>query len=68
MPKMSQTAACEVAFQARDDLQPYGKNARLLFALQMRFRIEDIHSIAAECLTDGPDDKGCDLIYINSDA
>lgn len=65
---MSQTASCEVAFQARDDLRRYGANARLLFALQVKFRVEDIHSVATECLTDGPDDKGCDLIYVDSDA
>ncbi|WP_406678016.1 AIPR family protein [Moorella sp. ACPs] len=65
---MNQTVPYEVAYQARDDLQQYGKNARLLFALQLRFRIEDIHSIAAECLTDGPDDKGCDLIYVDRDS
>jgi hypothetical protein len=37
--------------------QAYGRNARLLFALQTKFQIEDIDAIAAECLTCGPDDR-----------
>jgi hypothetical protein len=35
--------------------------------LEMRFGIEDIHTVAADALTDGPDDKKCDLVYINVD-
>lgn len=49
-----------------DDM--YGDNALLLYALQLRYDIEDIVSVASESLTDGSDDKKCDLIYIDKDA
>ncbi|NJO78555.1 MAG: hypothetical protein HC827_08515 [Cyanobacteria bacterium RM1_2_2] len=57
----------EQALQNREDLKQYGSNALLLFALEMRFGIEDIHTVAADALTDGHDDKKCDLVYINVD-
>ncbi|MDD7917986.1 AIPR family protein [Actinomycetospora callitridis] len=53
------------AFASRDDLARYGSNGLILFALQMNFGIEDIHSVAASALTDGPDDKSCDLVYVD---
>ncbi|MGD0666020.1 MAG: AIPR family protein [Bryobacteraceae bacterium] len=55
----------EAAFQARSDLKPYGDNARLLFALELRFRLDDIHTTALNALTDDPDDKQCDLVYVD---
>ena len=55
-------------FQARTDLtERYGNNALLLYALQLRFEITDIISVASDALTDGGDDKKCDLIYIDPD-
>ena len=57
----------EQALQSRENLKQYGSNALLLFALEMRFGIEDIHTVAADALTDGHDDKKCDLVYINVD-
>lgn len=57
----------EQVLQNREDLKRYGSNALLLFALEMRFGIEDIHTVAADALTDGHDDKKCDLVYINID-
>lgn len=65
---MSKELASEKALTSRIDLiSKYGENARLLFALQTRFQIEDIDTIATEYLTDGPDDKKCDLVYVNRD-
>ena len=55
------------AFHARTDLTPYGENALLLFALQTALGIEDIHTVAANALTDGPDDKKCDLLFVDRD-
>lgn len=55
------------ALAGRTDLTQYGSNARLLFALEIRTDIEDIHSVAATALTDGSDDKKCDLIYVSRD-
>ncbi len=57
----------EAAFRAQTELQKFGKNARLLFALRIKNRVDDIESVAADCLTDGPDDKKCDLIYVNKE-
>ena len=56
-------------FQARTDLvSRYGNNALMLYALQLRFDISDIISIASDALTDGGNDKKCDLIYVDQDA
>ncbi|MPM10479.1 hypothetical protein SDC9_56811 [bioreactor metagenome] len=52
-------------FDSRTELTKYGSNALLLYALQLRFDIDDIDTIAAESLTDGRNDKKCDLIYID---
>lgn len=38
-----------------------------LFALQLKFRLEDIEAVAAEAITGGGDDKKCDLIYVDKD-
>lgn len=45
------------AFQSRTDLQVYNDNALALFALALRFRTEDLDTVAAESITDGRDDK-----------
>lgn len=52
----------------RNDLQIYGDNARLLLALEMRFQLEDIDTIATNSLVDGSDDCKCDLIYVDRDS
>ncbi len=57
----------EASFESRSDLQPYGSNALGLFALATKFRLDDIDSVAAESITDGNDDKKCDIIYIDKD-
>lgn len=55
-------------FQARSDLTAqYGNNSLLLYALQLRFEISDIISVASDALTDGGNDKKCDLIYVDQD-
>lgn len=49
-------------YKGRTDLVDlYGDNSLLLYALQLRYDIEDIISVASEALTDGSDDKKCDL-------
>lgn len=55
------------ALEARDDLEQYGDNAIGLFALSLRFGLDDIHSVAAESITDGNDDKKCDLVFIDKE-
>lgn len=50
-------------FKERNDLKDnFGDNSLLMYALQLRYDIEDIVSIASEALTDGHNDKKCDLI------
>ncbi|MBU9808280.1 hypothetical protein J1785_00570, partial [Rahnella sp. SL6] len=53
------------AFNAREDLAVYGDNGLALFSLTLKFGIDDLDSVAAESITDGQDDKKCDLVYIN---
>lgn len=58
------------AFDARTDLKKYGKSSLALFALQLRFQLEDIDTVATTSLTDEAtkgDDKKCDLIYVDKD-
>ena len=55
-------------FNGRVDLiSRYGNNSLMLYALQLRFDISDIVSVASDALTDGGNDKKCDLIYVDSD-
>ena len=61
----SENSTWQAALTARDDLEQYGDNAIGLFALALRFALDDIHSVAAESVTDGSDDKKCDLIFID---
>ena len=46
-------------------LKKYGDNALPLFALALHLDIEDLVSFATDCLTDHPQDKKADIIYIN---
>ena len=57
----------EEAYRNRSDLATYGDNALGLFALALRFGLEDLETVAAESLTDGSDDKKCDIVYIDKD-
>jgi len=56
------------ALAQRADLKQYGANALVLFALELNQTLEDIDSVAANSLTDSPDDKKCDLVYVDRDA
>lgn len=53
------------AFAAREDLSEYGDNGLALFALALRFGLDDLETIAADAITDGSDDKKCDMVYVN---
>jgi len=54
-------------FEARTDLSIYQSNSIGLFALALRFNLEDVASVAADSITDGNDDKKCDILYINKE-
>lgn len=55
------------AFASRTDLNGYGDNALGLFALALRFGIEDLETTAINSITDGSDDKKCDIVHVNTD-
>lgn len=55
------------AFASRDDLERFGSRGLLLFALQLHLGLDDIETVAASSLTDGPNDKKCDLVYFDRD-
>jgi hypothetical protein len=61
----STEAKALAAYAARDDLAEYGSNGLMLFALQLRHGVEDIETVAATSLTDGTNDKKCDLVYVD---
>jgi len=54
-------------FQSREDLKQYGKESLLLYALELRYNIDDIHTLAADSITDGSDDKKMDMVLIDED-
>jgi hypothetical protein len=58
----------QVALESRTDLIKYGDNSLLLFTLQLRFEIEDIDVVATNSLTDGSNDKKCDLVYVDKES
>ena len=53
------------AFQSEAILAPYDHNALPLFAVGLYLGVEDLTSFATESLTDSPDDKKADIIYID---
>jgi len=55
------------AFESRDDLVTYGDNALLLFVAQMRLGFDDVDTFASNSLTDGSNDKKCDLVAVATD-
>lgn len=55
------------AFKERDDLSKFSPNGLILFAMEMKFGIDDISTVASESLTDGCNDKKADLIHIDTD-
>jgi len=63
----SNSSAVESALAARTDLDVYGSDKRLLFALQLDYEVEDIHAVAEDALTDGGDDKACDLVFVDKE-
>lgn len=63
----AQQAPGYAAFESRDDLQPYDDNALLLFVAQMRLGFDDVDTFASNSLTDGSNDKKCDLVAVSPD-
>ena len=59
------THAWYAAYNARDDLKEYPGVSLGLFALALRYGLDDLHSVAADAITEGSHDKSCDLIHID---
>ncbi|MFS7192252.1 AIPR family protein [Serratia proteamaculans] len=57
----------ETAYSALEDLSDYKDNALGLFALGLRFGLDDLSSIGVDAVTDGSDDKKLDIVFINSE-
>jgi hypothetical protein len=55
------------AYELREDLKQYGSNGLLLFAAQLKLGFDDVDSFAANALTDGSNDKKCDLVALVAD-
>ena len=55
------------AYEGRDDLKKFKSNSLSLFALELKFGIEDIESVALNSISEGPDDKKIDLVYIDAE-
>lgn len=54
-------------FNSREDLKKFKPNDLALFALQLRYGVEDIETVALDSITEGIDDKKTDLIYIDAE-
>ena len=65
--RAASTVAWVDAFESRVDLNIFGDNAIGLFALALQFDVDDLVTIGASAITDGNDDKKCDLVYVNRD-
>lgn len=57
----------KTALKERDDLSKFGNNAIGLFALALRFGIDDLDSTGAASIVDGSGDKKNDLIFIDEE-
>ena len=54
----------KAAFDSEDEIQKFGPNSLLLYTLAHYLRAEDVKELAAEGLTDGPNDKKADFVYL----
>ena len=62
---LKQTFSFIGSLESEAVLQPYAHNALLLFAVGLHLGVEDLASFATDSLTDSPDDKKADIIYVN---
>ena len=63
--ELKDTYAFVGAFLSETVLEPYGNNALPLFSVGLHLGVEDLASFAGDSLTDSPNDKKADIIYIN---
>ena len=55
------------AYKIMRDNYSLSADAIGVFALNLRFNLDDIESIASEAMTGGGDDKKCDVIYVDKE-
>lgn len=48
--------------------EDFKDNALALFALWLRFGIDDLKSVGIDAITDGAQDKKLDMVYINAES
>jgi hypothetical protein len=56
------------ALAGRTELERYGDNRLLLFALALHQNLDDVELVASDSLTDGSNDKKCDLVHVNRES
>ena len=61
------TAPWQRAYLARFEASKFGDDAIGLFALSLKFGLDDIEAVGTEIVTGGGDDKKCDLIYLDKE-
>jgi hypothetical protein len=62
------TTAWEQSYGARFENSQFGDDAIGLFALGLKFGIDDIEAVGTEIVTGSSDDKKCDLVYLDKEA
>lgn len=67
VPNQEAEASWKTALDEHDDLKKFGANAIGLFALALRFDLEDIEGIGVSSIVDGSSDKKNDLIFIDEE-
>lgn len=55
----------KTAYESLVELSEYNDNALGLFALGLKFGLDDLASIGVDAVTDGSDDKKLDIVFIN---
>ncbi|MDP2257562.1 MAG: AIPR family protein [Polaromonas sp.] len=60
-------ASWRTALDEHDDLKKFGANAIGLFALALRFDLEDLEGVGVSSIVDGSSDKKNDLIFIDEE-
>lgn len=53
------------AYAERGDLQPFGSAGLALYAMALKFGYDDLATIGADAVVDGPDDRGCDVVFVD---
>jgi hypothetical protein len=55
------------AYESLTELFEYNDNALGLFALGLKFGLDDLASIGVDAITDGSHDKKIDMVFINTE-